>query len=319
MNLQHKIICVIGGTGFFGSHFVKFCLQHEVKKVIVFSRDEYKQFHFEKELHDERVQFILGDVRDQEALKEATRRVDIIVHAAAYKQIPILEKNPYECVQTNVIGTKNVIQAARKNYIPKVLLISSDKAVEPINAYGATKMLAEKLFIQANNELPVNFSVIRYGNVLASRGSVFEKIIHGEKIDEIQITDPEMTRFWFTVDRVNELVVKALDAMQGGEIFVPLIPSMKINELFDVYAPHAVRTVIGRRPGEKIHEILMTEHESKRSHGMDQLYVILPEIKIERDYSFYEKFPMGMGMRYQSDTNDQWITKEEMKELLNSI
>ncbi len=278
-----KNILITGGTGSFGKNFVKFLLNnHGPKKVIVLSRDELKQHQMQQEIQDKRMRYFIGDVRDLPRLQRAFQNVDIVVHAAALKQVPTLEYNPFEAVKTNILGSQNVIEAAIDQKVSKVLLISSDKAVQPINLYGATKLCGEKLFVAANSYAPNKtlFSVARYGNVVGSRGSIVETLLENKKngATTVSITDPKMTRFWLTLDESFKLVMFALENMKGGEIFVPRIPSMKLGSLFDVIVPGIKRERIGLRPGEKMHETLLTEHEARNAVLIDPYFVILPEI-----------------------------------------
>ena len=277
--IDNKTILITGGTGSFGKNFVKFLLNNSrAKKIIIFSRDELKQFKMEKEFKDERLRFFIGDVRDLPRLQRAFNGVDIVVHAAALKQVPILEYNPFEAVKTNILGSQNVIEAAIDQKVQKVLLISTDKAVQPINLYGSTKLCAEKLFISGNSYSPdqSRFSVVRYGNVIGSRGSIIETLINNQG-GKAQVTDLDMTRFWITFDQSFALVIYALENMLGGEIFVPKIPSMKLVDLFDALVPNAEKEIIGMRPGEKLHEVLISKEESRHSLELNNYYIILPE------------------------------------------
>lgn len=316
-----KTILITGGTGSFGKNFTKFLLDnYKLKKLIIFSRDEFKQFKMAEEIKDSRLRFFIGDIRDLPRLQRAFNGVDIVAHAAALKQVPTLEYNPFEAVKTNVLGTQNVIDAAIDNNVKKVLLISSDKAVHPINLYGATKLCAEKLFVAANSYSPHKtlFSSVRYGNVVGSRGSIVETLIANEKATgKVRITDPEMTRFWLTLDQSFQLVRFALENMEGGEIFVPRIPSMKLGDLFDAVVPAAKKEVIGLRPGEKMHEILLTENESKNALLVNDYYVILPEISsVGNPYKKYRKTgkKLKKEFKYTSDTNTVWLTKKNFKD-----
>lgn len=325
--LKNKSILVTGGTGSFGKNFVKFLLENsEAKKVIVFSRDELKQFKMEKEIKDERIRFFLGDVRDLQRLQRAFQGVDIIVHAAALKQVPTLEYNPFEAVKTNILGSQNVIEAAIDQGVQKVILVSTDKAAQPVNLYGATKLCAEKLFISGNSYAPkgTKFSCVRYGNVLGSRGSIVEAIINNKEAGKLQITDLEMTRFWITLPQAFNLVMFALENMEGGEIFVPKIPSMKLVDLFDALAPVAEREIIGIRPGEKLHEALLTEQEARHTIDLDSYFVILPEFEFIDAGRFKKYFDLSRcklesNFRFHSDSNDNWLTKEELTELIKDL
>lgn len=327
---NNKIILITGGTGSFGKTFIQYLLKnYKPKKLIVFSRDEFKQFKMGEEMpHPDnlRLRYFLGDVRDLPRLEMAFRGVDIVIHAAALKQVPTLEYNPTEAIKTNITGSQNVIEAAINQHVPRVLLISSDKAVQPINLYGATKLSAEKLFVAANSYSPYKtlFSVVRYGNVVASRGSIIETILTSQnKIKNIKITDPDMTRFWLTLEQSCQLVTFAIENMKGGEIFVPNIPSMKIGDLFKAIAPDAKTEIIGLRPGEKMHEILLTEHESKNTFVLGNYFVILPEIS-SLDNKIYKKYikngkKMSKNFQFTSDTNTQWLDDKNLKKHILDI
>ena len=327
--LNNKTILITGGTGSFGKNFVKFLLKNSnVKKLIVFSRDELKQFKMQQELaeYEEILRFFIGDVRDLQRLQRAFSGVDIIIHAAALKQIPILEYNSFEAVKTNIIGSQNVINAAIDQKVEKVILISTDKAVRPINLYGSTKLCAEKLFINGNaySGGKTKFSCVRYGNVLGSRGSIVEALLEKKDAEKVFITDEKMTRFWITLNQSFNLVLYGLKTMVGGEIFIPRIPSMKLIDLFEAIVPGVKREVIGIRPGEKLHEILLTEEESRNSLGLDDYYVIIPQSReifdIENRFSKYlengEKLPSNFS--YSSDNNKEWLTKEDFIKLINN-
>ena len=319
---DNKTILITGGTGSFGRSFTEFLLNNfKPKKLIIFSRDEYKQFKMQQEIKDPnlRLRFFLGDVRDPDRLKRAFDGVNLVIHAAALKQVPTLEYNPTEAIKTNILGSHNVIEAAIDQGISKVLFISSDKAVQPINLYGATKLCAEKLFVAANSYSPNKtlFSIVRYGNVVNSRGSIIETLLSGKEAPSIvKITDPNMTRFWLTLEQSFNLVSFAIQNMKGGEIFVPKIPSMRLGDLFDVIAPASKKEIIGIRPGEKIHEVLLTENESRKSVLVGQYFVILPEISSRPEV--YEKYyKMGKKLknkfRFASDTNTARLTKKNFK------
>ncbi len=327
---NNKTILITGGTGSFGKTFIQYLLKNcKPKKVIVFSRDEFKQFKMQEEMLDpnSKLRYFLGDVRDLSRLEMAFRGVNIVIHAAALKQVPMLEYNPTEAIKTNIIGSQNVIEAAINQRVLKVLLISSDKAVQPINLYGATKLSAEKLFVAANSYSPKQtaFSAVRYGNVVASRGSIIETILTSQnKLKNIKITDPDMTRFWLTLKQSCQLVTFALEKMEGGEIFVPNIPSMKIGNLFKAIAPEAKIEVIGLRPGEKMHEVLLTTHESRNTFIMGDYFVILPEISSLLGSNTYRKYikngkKMSKNFQFTSDTNTQWLDDKNIKKhILNA-
>ncbi|HEY9584308.1 MAG TPA: UDP-N-acetylglucosamine 4,6-dehydratase (inverting) [Candidatus Paceibacterota bacterium] len=328
--LKNKTVLITGGTGSFGRNFVEYLLKNsKVKKLIVFSRDEFKQFQMMEELKDERLRFFLGDIRDRERLARAFHGVDIVVHAAALKQVPALEYNPFEAVKTNVIGTQNVIEEAVDQGVDKVLLVSTDKAALPVSLYGATKLCAEKLFVSANSYSGnrVKFSAVRYGNVMGSRGSIIEKIIKTKKLDTVHITHEEMTRFWINLEQSFELVLFALQNMEGGEIFVPKIPSMKLAELFNVLAPGAKRHVIGIRPGEKIHEVLLSEEEACHAIELSKYkyYVILPEnsemfnigLRFKKYFKIGRKLPPDFS--YESHTNKEWLSNDDFRKFIEGL
>ncbi len=324
--LDDKSILITGGTGSFGKNFIKFLLDNsKAKRVIVFSRDEFKHFQMQKEFTDPRLRFFIGDVRDKERLMRAFANVDIVVHAAALKHVPMLEYNPFEAVKTNILGTQNVIDAAIDKGVAKVLLISTDKAALPVNLYGSTKLCAEKLFIAGNFYSPdkTKFAVARYGNVIGSRGSIIETLLDQPNLETVNVTDMEMTRFWLKIEESFKLVSFALENMEGGETFVPKMPSMKIADMFDVMAPQAKKEIIGIRPGEKLHEILFTEQESARAIELEKYFVILPEFKISNTYN-YEKYA-AMGKRihkkfeYCSNKNDRWLTKEDFANIIKEL
>lgn len=326
--LKNKTILVTGGTGSFGRNFTKYLLENsKLKKLIVFSRDEFKQFQMNEEIKDKRLRFFIGDIRDRERLARAFHGVDIVVHAAALKQVPALEYNPFEAVKTNIFGTQNVIEEAVDQGVEKVLLVSTDKAALPVSLYGATKLCAEKLFISANSYSgnKVKFSVVRYGNVMGSRGSIIEKIISTPKLDTVNITHEEMTRFWINLEQSFELVMFALTNMEGGEIFIPKIPSMKLTDLFEVLAPKAKRNIIGIRPGEKIHEVLLSQEESRHTFELKNHYVILPEksemFNVPLRFKKYLKNgkPMKEGFSYESHTNQEWISNKDFKEFVDKL
>ena len=323
--LKDKTILITGGTGSFGRNFVKYLLVHsETKKIIIFSRDEFKQLQMQREMNDHRhrLRFFLGDVRDLQRLQRAFSGVDIVIHAAALKQVPTLEYNPFEAVKTNILGSQNVINAAIDQNVKKVLLISTDKAVQPINLYGSTKLCAEKLFVSGNSYTGgrTKFSCVRYGNVLGSRGSVIDLLLKDGNLKKVFITDERMTRFWLTLEQSFALVLFALDNMEGGEIFIPKAASMKLVDLFTTVAPEASREVIGARPGEKMHEILLTTEEAKHTVSCNDYFVVLPEYNI-LDIEIFKKYwqlgsQLPVGFFFASDTNQKWLTPEQLREWL---
>lgn len=323
--LKDKTVLITGGTGSFGRNFVKHLLQNsEAKKIIIFSRDEFKQLQMQREMNDQqhRLRFFLGDVRDLQRLQRAFHDVDVIIHAAALKQVPTLEYNPFEAVKTNILGSQNVINAAIDQGVKKVLLISTDKAVQPINLYGSTKLCAEKLFVSGNSYAGgrTKFSCVRYGNVLGSRGSIVDFLLKDRNLKKVSITDERMTRFWLTLEQSFALVLFALDNMEGGEVFIPKAPSMKLVDLFTAIAPQALREVVGARPGEKTHEILLTAEEAKHTVSCNDYFVVLPEHNIldreifKKYWQFGSKLPAGFS--FASDNNQSWLTQEKLRELL---
>ncbi|MDP3994130.1 MAG: UDP-N-acetylglucosamine 4,6-dehydratase (inverting) [Candidatus Doudnabacteria bacterium] len=325
---DNKTILITGGTGSFGRNFAKHIIaNYNPARLIIFSRDELKQFQMKRELDDPRLRFFLGDVRDRERLERAFHGVDIVVHAAALKQVPILEYNPYEAVKTNVFGSQNVIEAAIDQGVDKVLLVSSDKAVQPVNLYGATKLCAEKLFISGNaySTGKTKLSSVRYGNVLGSRGSIVEILLKNRETPVVELTHEEMTRFWITFEQTFKLVEFALGNMVGGEIFVPKIPSMKIVDLFEAIVPRAERRIVGIRAGEKIHEALLTETESRHTLDLKNYFVILPEngetFDVKTRFAKYLETgrPLDGGFSYRSNNNGQFLTAEELQKLVENL
>ncbi|HDT6579573.1 TPA: UDP-N-acetylglucosamine 4,6-dehydratase (inverting) [Bacillus cereus] len=315
-------ILITGGTGSFGKRFVKKVLEYDIKKIIIFSRDELKQFEMEQELKDSRIRFFIGDVRDKERLYRAFDGVDIIVHAAAMKQVPACEYNPFEAVKTNIHGAQNIIEAAIDRGVKRVIALSTDKACSPVNLYGATKLASDKLFVAANSyvgDKETRFSVVRYGNVVGSRGSIvpfFKKIRHTGKLP---ITDNRMTRFWITLDQGVQFVLDSLQNMCGGEIFVPKIPSMRVVDLAKAIAPECKVEIVGIRPGEKLHEAMINEHDARHTVEFDTYYVIQPEFswwsyKFEKNGKYLPE-----GFEYKSDTNTQWLSISELRNLIEEI
>ncbi|SFO98050.1 UDP-N-acetylglucosamine 4,6-dehydratase (inverting) [Hydrogenimonas thermophila] len=322
-----KSILITGGTGSFGKKYTKILLQkYTPKKIIIYSRDELKQFEMAQEFNHPCMRYFIGDVRDKERLIKAMNGVDYVIHAAALKHVPIAEYNPMECIKTNINGAQNVIDAALANGVKKVIALSTDKAANPINLYGATKLASDKLFVAANNikgEQDIQFSVVRYGNVIGSRGSVvpfFSKLIK-EGAKELPITHPDMTRFMITLEQGVNFVLKNFERMQGGEIFVPKIPSMKITELAKAMAPNLPQKIIGIRPGEKLHEIMCPADDSHLTLEFEDHYVIQPTIQFadKADFStnrLGEKGkPVKQGFEYNSGNNSEWLTHEEFLEL----
>ena len=317
-------LLITGGTGTFGKALVKHLLKYsKVKTIIIYSRDELKQHDMKNELqHDERLRFFLGDIRDYARLCTALHNVDYVVHAAALKQVDTGEYNPMEFVKTNVLGSQNVIDACISAKVKKVVALSTDKASSPINLYGATKLTADKLFTAANNysfAFGTTFSVVRYGNVMGSRGSVipfFKDLARSGK--PLPITDKRMTRFWITLDQAINFVLESFDLMSGGELYVPRIPSMKIIDLAEAIAPGSSLTEIGIRPGEKLHEEMISPDDSRRTLRLDDRYVVMP---IVAEWGYQE--PLGQlvvdGFSYRSDTNDLWLNSSQLIEMISKI
>lgn len=322
-----KSVLITGGTGSFGRRLVDTLLRHSrARRVIVFSRDEYKQYEMQQAFLPfglERMRYFIGDVRDADRLELATRGVDFIVHAAALKQVPAAEYNPFECIRTNVSGAENVVRAAIRNDVPRVIALSTDKAANPINLYGASKLASDKIFIAGNNLTgpgSTRFAVVRYGNVVGSRGSViplYKKLIE-EGAEFLPVTDERMTRFWITLQQGVNFVITSLGLMYGGEIFVPKIPSMRINDLAKALAPKLPIKVVGIRPGEKLHEVMITEDDSRQTLELDDRYVIEPSFAWwQRDrYASSGATPVAEGFRFASDTNSDWLDPSRLKALI---
>lgn len=314
-----QTILLTGGTGSFGKHFCKVMTENHHPKVIrVYSRDELKQHDMRQQFGEKHLRYFIGDVRDIDRLKRAMEGVDIVIHAAALKQVPACEYNPFEAVKTNIHGAQNIIDAAIDNGVKKVIALSTDKAVNPVNLYGATKLCSDKIFINGNSyagEKATRFSCVRYGNVIGSRGSVIPVFEKQRTSGKVTITDKRMTRFWITLDQAVDLVIKGLSHMQGGEIFVPQIPSMKVIDLAKAVAPECEIELIGIRPGEKLHEALITEEDGRHTVSYDGMFVVMPDYPWweRKNYKNAEKLPDGFT--YTSDKNTEWITIEQLKQL----
>ncbi len=326
--LNDKTILVTGGTGSFGNKFVERVLtEYEPRKVIIYSRDEHKQYNMQKKFHEKDVslRFFLGDIRDKARLYRAFEGVDYVVHAAALKQVPALEYNPFEAVKTNVIGADNIVDAAIDKGVKNVVALSTDKAVNPINLYGATKLVAEKIFIAANaySGGSARFSAVRYGNVIGSRGSVIPLFMKFKRagIKEFTITDERMTRFWIMLEEAVDLVITALQESEGGEVFIPKIPSMKITDLARAIEPNCTFKYTGIRPGEKVHESLISFDEARNVKIVDGIYVILPQFfGSQRVLDKYDKYPsVPEGFVFRSDVNDMWLSTEELAETIKGL
>ena len=325
--LDGRSILVTGGTGSFGRRFVETVLRRaKPRRVIVFSRDEFKQYEMQEQLGSEwasTLRFFIGDVRDRERLELAMREVDVCIHAAALKHVPAAEYNPMECIHTNVYGAENVVRAALNTGVQRVVALSTDKAANPINLYGASKLASDKIFIAANNlsgSLGTRFSVVRYGNVVGSRGSViplYRKMI-AEGASFLPVTDERMTRFWITLQHGVDFVASCVAMMQGGEIFVPKIPSMRIVDVARALAPGLPHKVIGIRPGEKLHEVMITEDDSRQTFELADRFVIEPAFAFwtHEPYRRLEARPVADGFRYASDINDDWLDGEGLVRLI---
>lgn len=317
--LEDKVVVITGGTGSFGKAFIHKALSMKAKKVIVFSRDELKQYEMKKEFVDQsRLRMFIGDVRDKERLYRAFQEVDIVIHAAAMKHVDACEYNPFEAVKTNINGAQNIIEAAIDCGVEKVIALSTDKAAAPVNLYGATKLASDKLFIAANTYATTKqtrFSVVRYGNVVGSRGSVvpfFQQIKH---TGVLPVTDERMTRFWITLEQGVKFVIDSLDRMRGGELFVPKIASMKITDLAKAIGPECKIDIVGIRPGEKLHETMITIDDARHTFEFDNYYVIAPEFP----WWTTEKMTgraLPDGFEYNSAINDRWLTVQDLQEIV---
>lgn len=328
---NNKTILITGGTGSFGKKFTKTVLKKypNVKKIIIYSRDEFKQFIMankpEFKEYSEKLRFFIGDVRDKERLRMAMENVDFVVHAAALKQVPTCEYNPFEAIKTNIHGAQNVIECALERNVEKVVALSTDKACAPINLYGATKLCSDKLFIAANSysgKKRTRFSVVRYGNVAGSRGSVipfFQKLVE-EGARELPITDMRMTRFWLKLEQAVEMVLEAIEHMRGGELYVKKIPSMKMPQLAEAIAPNLAIKEVGIRPGEKIHEQMITKEDAPNTIEFKDFYIILPQISFSGiKYDYENAKPVSADFEYHSGNNTKWLSVNDMKKLIEEL
>ncbi len=318
---SEKCVLVTGGTGSFGRKFARVLLdQYQPRKLIVFSRDELKQHEMRVQGYDgPSVRYFIGDVRDKDRLRRAMHGIDVVVHAAALKQVPACEYNPFEGVMTNIMGARHVIDAALDVGVERVMALSTDKAVNPVNLYGATKLVSEKLFVQANaysGEGPSRFACCRYGNVVGSRGSVVPLFLEQRGRGVLTITDERMTRFWLTLDQAVRFVIQSIERMQGGEVFVPKIPSMRVMDLARALAPECDIAHIGIRPGEKLHEVLLSEDESRHALDLDTCFVIQPAHPWWPTGRYDEGRPVPAGFAFTSDTNDRWLSVPQLRELI---
>jgi len=327
LDLNGKTILVTGGTGSFGKKFVQTVLERwpDIKRLVVFSRDELKQFEMSQQFPKSKyngIRYFIGDIRDAERFKRACEGIEIIVHAAALKQVPAAEYNPMEFIKTNIMGAENVVNAALDSGVKRIVALSTDKAASPINLYGATKLCSDKLFISANNikgKRDIRFSVVRYGNVMGSRGSVIPFFMEFKKNGYLPITHPEMTRFNITLDEGVNLVLLALEKAIGGEIFVPKIPSYHILDVAEAIAPGIEKRVVGIRPGEKIHEEMITEHDSYSTIDAGDYYIILPvlpEHELQTYLETHKAVKVPKGFKYNSGTNSEWLSIEQIRQLI---
>ncbi len=323
-------ILVSGGTGSFGRAFIKQLLSsYQPKRLVVFSRDELKQYEMQQEFNAPCMRYFIGDVRDSDRVHQALRGIDLVVHAAALKHVPAAEYNPTECIRTNVSGAENIINAALANGVQKVVALSTDKASSPVNLYGATKLLSDKLFVAANNitgDHQTRFAVVRYGNVVGSRGSVlpfFRKLI-AEGARELPITDPRMTRFWITLDEGVDFVMRSFERMHGGELFVPKIPSARITDLAEALAPGMPHKQVGIRPGEKLHEMMISRDDSTHTFEFTRHFVIAPSITFNTQYDYArdglgdEGVAVEEGFEYVSDSNPHYLSVPELRQLADT-
>ena len=325
MDLNNAQILITGGTGSFGKKCTETILNsYKPKRLVIFSRDELKQFEMQQVFDTSKypcMRYFIGDVRDKDRLHRAFQGIDYVIHAAALKQVPAAEYNPFEAVKTNILGAENIIDVAIDMGVKRVMALSTDKAANPINLYGATKLCSDKLFIAGNAYAGwgnTKFSVVRYGNVLGSRGSVIPFFKKMKETGTLPITDPRMTRFWITLEQGVKFVLKCLDIMQGGELFVPKVPSMKIVDLAKAIAPECKHEIVGIRPGEKLHEVLITRDDARHTLEFKDFYIIEPEFRwwsAEVHVSNGGK-PVEENFKYASNTNNKWLTEEELKEMM---
>lgn len=325
MDWQNKVVLVTGGTGSFGKKFIEVMLRdYHPAKIIVYSRDELKQHEMQvKGFNHESLRYFIGDVRDLDRMTRAMQGVDIVIHSAALKQVPACEYNPMEAIKTNILGSSNVIDAALNAGVEKVLALSTDKAVNPVNLYGATKLAAEKLFVQSNayaGNKRTRFACTRYGNVVGSRGSVVPVFIKQRETGTLTLTDERMTRFWLSLDQGVDFVIKCVEQMQGGEVFVPKIPSMNMVDLAKAIAPEAAIKVVGIRPGEKLHEVLISEDEARTTVELDDMYVVQPAEALWFGRQWQEKGKsLPAEYRYASNTNTEWLDIKAISQIVSKV
>ncbi|HEX4458593.1 MAG TPA: UDP-N-acetylglucosamine 4,6-dehydratase (inverting) [Polyangia bacterium] len=322
-SLEGKALLVTGGTGSFGKLFVKTAMERlKLRRIVVYSRDELKQYEMQQKLDGENLRYFIGDVRDQPRLGRALDGIDVVVHAAALKQVPACEYNPFEAVKTNILGAENVINESIDRGVKRVLALSTDKAANPINLYGATKLCSDKLFVAGNayvGKRDTRFAVVRYGNVVGSRGSVIPFFLAKKKTGVLPITDPRMTRFWITLQQGVDFVIDSIARMSGGEIFVPKIPSMNIMDLAQAVAPECKTETVGIRPGEKLHEVMVPEDDARSTVELADRYVIKPTFAWFPTNAYTDGKPCADNFRYGSDTNDRWLTRAELTEMVRDF
>ena len=326
VNINNGSILITGGTGSFGKKFIEILLKnYKANRVVIYSRDELKQYEMAQNINAPNLRYFIGDIRDEDRLRRALNGIDIIVHAAALKQVPSAEYNPIECIKTNVLGAENIINAAIDTGVKKVISLSTDKAVNPINLYGATKLCSDKLFVAANNlsgKTGPIFSVVRYGNVVGSRGSVIPFFQQLKKTGKLPITDARMTRFWLTLEEGVSFVEKCLPLMRGGEVFIPKIPSMKITELASAIGPECEQEFIGIRPGEKLHEIMIPSDEARNTREFSSFFIIKPayhdwRTELDNQYDGESGIPVAENFSYTSDNNSEWYNAEQLREAID--
>lgn len=323
MDLNDKTILITGGAGSFGQKFAEIVLaKHNPKSVRIYDNSELAQVQMERKFNDSRLRFLMGDVRDLNRLRRAMSGVDLVVHAAALKHVPLCEYNPIEAVKTNIDGAANVVDAAISNSVKKVINISTDKAVLPTNLYGSTKLVAEKIFVDGNNYVggrETMFSCARYGNFLGSNGSVIPLFLEQMKNGEITVTDERMTRFWITIEEGINFVIDCVEKMKGGEVFIPKMKSMKIMDLARAMAPDAIIKIIGIRNGERLEETLLTPEEARRTKEFDSFFIIEPEFDFWDGDSHQGGKPLAFGSKYSSENNSNWLTQDEIMEVIRNL
>jgi UDP-N-acetylglucosamine 4,6-dehydratase len=322
-SLEGKNLLITGGTGSFGKLFIKTALEKlKLRRLVVYSRDELKQFEMQQKISSPILRYFIGDVRDRDRLHRAFDGVDVVVHAAALKQVPAAEYNPFEAVKTNILGAENIINECIDRDVKRVIALSTDKAANPINLYGATKLCSDKLFVAGNAYVgrhETRFSVVRYGNVVGSRGSVIPFFLAKKKSGILPITDPRMTRFWITLQQGVDFVIDCLQRMHGGELFVPKIPSMNIMDLAAAVAPECKTEVVGIRPGEKLHEVMVPEDDARTTVELEDRFVIQPAFPWFSTDPYKDARRCADNFRYGSDTNDKWLTRGELVEMVRTL